>query len=77
MARVTADTADDIGGEVAGLRTVVLAVTNLATILASLIFIVAKSTVQCSELTKLIAFELVLAFRNRRSLCNFVGTKSS
>jgi hypothetical protein len=43
-------------------------VTNLAAVLASLILIVSKSTIECCKLTKLVTLELILAFRNRGSL---------
>ena len=68
MACVTTDATDDVGGEVALLWAVVFAVTNLSTVLASLVLIVTKSTVECGKLTKLVALELVLAFGNRSSL---------
>jgi len=68
VACVTTDTADDVGGEVALFWAIVFSVTNLSTILACLVLIVTKSTVECCKLTKLIALELVLAFRNRSSL---------
>jgi hypothetical protein len=42
--------------------------TNLTTVLASLILIVSKSTIECCKLTKLVTLELVLAFWDRRSL---------
>jgi len=75
MARVATDTTDDVGGEVTGLRTVILAVSDLATVLASLVFVITKRTVQCSELAELIALEFILAFGNRRGLCNFIGVE--
>ena len=62
MARIATDAADDVGRVVAGLWTVVLAVTNLTTVLTSLILIVAEGTVECGEFAELIALELVLAF---------------
>lgn len=68
VACVTTDTADDVGGEIALFWAIVFSVTNLTTILASLILIVTKSTVECCEFTKLVALELVLAFRDGSSL---------
>ena len=41
---------------------------NLLTVLASLVLIVTESTVQSSQLTKLVTLELVLAFGNRSGL---------
>lgn len=68
MAGVTTDTADDVGREVLLLRTVVLAMTDLAAVLACLVLVVTQGTVQGSKLTQLVTLELVLAFRNRCSL---------
>lgn len=48
MTSIATDTADDVGGEVALLGTIVLAMTNLSTVLASLILVVTKSTVESS-----------------------------
>ena len=48
---VATDTTNDVGGEIALLGTVVLAMTNLTTVLASLILIVSKGTVESGELT--------------------------
>lgn len=68
MASVTTDTADDVGSVVLALGAVVFAVTNLTTVLASLVLVVTKSTVEGSELTKLVALQLVLAFGDGSSL---------
>lgn len=51
MTRVTADTTDNIGSEVLRFWAVVLAMTDLATVLASLILIVTQRTIECCELT--------------------------
>jgi hypothetical protein len=79
---IATNTTDDVGGEVALLGAVVLAVTNLTTccsvrnnekektggqiltVLASLVLIVTKSTVEGSQLTKLVALEFVLTLRD-------------
>ena len=74
MACIPADTADDVGGVVLLLRAVVLAVTYLTAVLASLILIVAQRSVQRGKLAELIALELVLAFWNRSSLENRLAT---
>jgi hypothetical protein len=68
MARVSTDTADNTGSEVLFLGAVVLAMSNLATVLAGLVLVVSQGTVERSELSKLVALEFVLTFRNRCSL---------
>ena len=68
MAGVTADTADNVGRIILLLGTVVLAMTDLTAVLASLVFIVAESSVKRSKFTQLVALELVLAFGDRGSL---------
>lgn len=65
---VTADTANDARRKVLALWTIVLAVTDLTTVLTSLILVVSKGTVEGSQLTELVSLELVLTFGNRRSL---------
>jgi hypothetical protein len=65
---ISADTADNTGGEVFGVRAVVLAVADLAAVLAGLVFVVTESTVERGELAQLVPLELVLAFGNRSSL---------
>lgn len=64
---VTTDTTDNVGGEVALLRAVIFTMTDLTTVLASLILVVTKSTVKSGELSKLVPLELVLTLRNRGS----------
>lgn len=54
--------ADNAGGEVAGLGAVVLTVTNLAAVLASLVFVIAEGAVEGCKLAKLVALELILSF---------------
>jgi hypothetical protein len=68
MSCISTDATDDVGREVALLWTIVLSVTNLTAVLASLVLVVSERTVECCKLTKLVALELVLAFRNRGSL---------
>lgn len=68
MASVSASAADDVGSEVLFLGAVVLAVADLATVLTSLVFIVAQSTVQGGKFSKLVTLELVLSLGNRCSL---------
>lgn len=68
MAGIAANTTDDVGREVLLLWAVVLAMADLATVLASLVLVVTQCAVQSRKLTKLIALELVLAFGDRGSL---------
>jgi hypothetical protein len=65
---ISTDTTDDVGCKVALFGAVVFSVTNLTTVLASLILIVSKGTIKCCKLTKLVTLELVLAFWDRGSL---------
>jgi hypothetical protein len=68
VACISTDATDDVCCEIALFWTIVLSVTDLTTVLASLILVVSKSTIECCKLTKLIALELILAFRDRGSL---------
>ena len=68
MACISTDTTDDVGCEVALFWAIVLSMANLAAVLTCLIFIVTESTIECCKFTKLVALELVLAFRDRCSL---------
>lgn len=61
---ITAHTADDAGGEVLLLRTVIFAMTDLTAVLACLIFVITECTVESGQLTQLVTLELVLAFGN-------------
>lgn len=68
MTSLTTDTANDACGEVLLLWTVVLAVADLSTVLAGLILVVTKRTVQRGKLTKLVSLEFVLTFGDGSSL---------
>lgn len=68
VAGVATHSADDAGGEILLLRAVVLAVSYLATVLASLVFIVTQSSIQSSELTELVTLQFVLALGDGSSL---------
>lgn len=68
MACIATDATDDTGSEVLLLGTVVLAMTDLATVLACLVLIVTERAVEGGQLTKLVALQLVLAFGDRSSL---------
>jgi 2-keto-3-deoxy-6-phosphogluconate aldolase len=46
------------------------------TVLAGLVLIITEGTVESSQLTQLVALELVLAFGNRSGLKNCVNIKS-
>lgn len=77
MTSVATDATDNARSVVLFLRAVVLAVTDLATVLASLVLVVSEGTVECGEFSELVSLEFVLAFRNGRSLdsvsINLVG----
>lgn len=62
MASTSADTADDVRCEVTLFGTIVLAVTDIAAVLADLIFVVAKCTVEGGEFPKLVTFVIILTF---------------
>jgi hypothetical protein len=68
MAGISTGTADDVRREVGLLWTVVLAVTDLTTVLTSLVLIITKRTVERGKLSKLISLELILAFGDRGGL---------
>ena len=68
MASVATGAANNIGSKVALLGTVIFAVTDTTAVLANLIFVVAKRTVQRSKFAKLIALVIVLTFRGGSSL---------
>ncbi|KAI9057220.1 hypothetical protein FKP32DRAFT_1365528 [Trametes sanguinea] len=65
-----ADATDDVRCEVTLLWTIVLPMTNTTAVLANLVFVVAKSTVESGEFAKLVALVVVLAFRSRGGLEN-------
>lgn len=62
MTGITADATDDVGSKVALLGTVVLAVTDFTTILACLVLVVTKGSVQSGEFSKLVALQSILTF---------------
>lgn len=68
MAGITTDSADDACRKVLSLRAVVFTMSNLTTVLTSLVFIVSKGSVERRKLSKLVTLELVLAFGDRSSL---------
>jgi hypothetical protein len=68
MTGVPTDTTDDVCREVLGLGTVVFAMTDLSAILAGLVLVVTKGTVESCELTKLISLQLILSFGDRGRL---------
>jgi hypothetical protein len=70
---VTADTADDVGGVVLLLWAVILAMSNLTAVLASLVFVITQSSVQGGKLTKLVTLELVLTFGNGCGLMDLLA----
>ena len=68
MACTSTDAADDVRCEVTLFGAVVLPVANIATILADLVLVIAKRTVERSEFSELIAFMVVLSFGSRSRL---------
>lgn len=76
MTGTTANAADDVRCEVTLFRTVILAVTNPAAVLAYLVFVIAERAVQRGEFTKLVALVIVLAFRRRSSLAKQISLNS-
>lgn len=67
MAGIATHSADDAGSEILLLRAIVLAVSDLTTVLASLIFIVTQGSIESSELTELVTLQFVLALGNGSS----------
>ena len=63
MTCASADTADDVRCVVALLGTVVLAMAHVATVLADLVLIVTKGTIQRGQLSQLVALVVVFTFR--------------
>ena len=68
MASASANSANDVRGKVALLRAVVLAMADATTILANLVFVVTKCSIQRCKLTELVALMVVLPFWSRRRL---------
>lgn len=68
MTSIATHATDDVGGEVSLLGAVVLAMSNFATVLASLVLVVAKGSVEGGQFAELVSFESVLALGNRSSL---------
>ena len=68
VSSISTDTTDDICREVLLLGTVIFPVSNLTTVLAGLVFVVTKCTVERGKLSKLVAFQFILAFGNGCSL---------
>jgi hypothetical protein len=75
MSSLTTNTANDARSEVLLLGTVVLAMTDLATVLAGLVLVVTEGTVKGSKLTELVSLEFVLAFGDRGGSLNDIVDK--
>jgi len=75
VASLSTDTANDAGREVLLLRAVVLAMTDLTTVLAGLVLVVAEGTVEGGKLTELVALEFVLTFGDGGSRLNDIVDK--
>jgi hypothetical protein len=69
---LTTDAADDAGREVLLLGAVVLAMTDFTAVLAGLVLVVTKGTVEGGELTELVALEFVLTFGDGGGLQSLV-----
>ena len=68
MSGAAANTTNDVSSEVSLLWAVVFAVTDTATVLADLVFVITESTIECRQLAKLVALVVILALRCRSSL---------
>lgn len=68
MPSIAANTANDASGVVLLLGAVVLAVTDLAAVLASLVLVITEGTVESSQLAQLVTLEFILAFGDGSSL---------
>jgi hypothetical protein len=68
------DSTYDVSGEVALFGTIVFAMAYATTVLADLVFIITKGTVQCCEFAELVTLVIVLTFwracRLRKKLVN-------
>ena len=64
MTGATTDAANDVRCKVTLFGTVVLAVANTTTVLTNLVLVITESTIQSSELAKLVTLVIVLAFRS-------------
>jgi hypothetical protein len=56
-------TANDVSSEVTLLRAVVFAMADATTVLADLVFVVTKRTVECCQLAELVPLVVILALR--------------
>lgn len=65
---VATNAADDVCREVLLLGAVILTMTNLATILTCLVFVITKGSVKSGQFTQLVALQLILALRYRSRL---------
>ena len=68
MSCIAANTADDVGSEVLLLRTVIFTMTDLSTVLTSLVLIITQCSVEGGKFTELVPLQFVLAFRDGGSL---------
>jgi len=73
MAGIATGAANDVGSKVALLGTVIFTVTDTSAVLANLIFVVAKRTVQRSKFAELVALVVVLTFRGGSCLYREIG----
>ena len=64
VSRASTDAADNVGCEVTLFGAVILTVAYTTAVLTNLVFVVAKSTIERSQLAKLVTLVIVLAFRS-------------
>lgn len=76
VTHVTAVSADDVGGKVSLFRTVPFTMSELAAVLAGLVLVIAKSTVEHGEFSKLLSLVIVLLVRSRSGLVDAERFKS-
>lgn len=63
MSSAATHTANDVSSEVTLLRAVVFAMADATTVLADLVFVVTKRTVECCQLAELVPLVVILALR--------------
>ena len=64
----SANTTDDVCGEVTLLWAIILAMSNTTTVLTNLVFVVTESTVESGKFAKLVALVVILTLGSGSSL---------
>ena len=75
MSSAATNSADNVSCEITLLRAIVFAMANASTVLANLVFVVAKSAVKRGQLPELVAFMVILTFGGR--CCLLIVSKGS